>query len=252
MSEPDGVPRRHGGLWEQVATIAVAVAVALLFRALVLEPYRIPSASMLPNLLVGDHLFVNKFAYGAALPFTDLRLPALRSPERGEIVVFTVARDGVSTHPADRRPDLPREEFVKRIVAVPGDRVEFRDDRLLVNGEPVPARRLDWTFAEGDRAHVVRELRADERRYRVLDDPEVVAPPGKPQVVEEDRYYVMGDNRDHSEDSRYWGTVHRDQIKGPAFLIYWSWKYDGGWLELLNPLTWWRTEKRWERVGARL
>ena len=122
----EGASRSGGGLWEQISTLLVAVLIALGIRAFVIEPYRIPSGSMLPTLLIGDHLFVNKFIYGVKIPFTDLRLPGLREPERGDIVVFTVAQQGAQTFPADQRPDLPREEFVKRIIGLPGDRIDFR------------------------------------------------------------------------------------------------------------------------------
>ena len=251
--EPTGQPPRFGGAWEQVGTLVVAVCVALLFRAVVIEPYRIPSGSMLPTLLVGDHLFVNKFAYGARIPFSDFWLPAWREPERGDVIVFTVGRDGLETKPADRNPELPREEFVKRIVGLPGDRIEFRGPRLVVNGEPVATRRTDSVFPdEFGRPLAVDEVSTGEVRYRVLDDPRVHTPSPQPFVVEPGRYYVLGDNRDNSKDSRFWGTVRRDEIKGPAFLLYWSWDFQGGWLELLDPRTWWQAEKRWDRVGARL
>ena len=121
-------------IWEQVSTLVLAVVIALGIRALVIEPYRIPSESMIPTLLVGDHLFVNKFIYGAKLPFTELRAPALRAPARGDVVVFTVAKQGGETYPADLRSDLPREEFVKRIVGIPGDRIEIRNDLLYEIG----------------------------------------------------------------------------------------------------------------------
>lgn len=250
--ESDGEPRQLSDFWEQVGTLVVAVLVALLFRQVVMEPFRIPSGSMLPTLLVGDHLFVNKFAFGARVPFTNYRLPAWREPERGEIVVFSVGSNGLETLPADRS-DLPREDFVKRIVGLPGDRIEFRGETLLVNGEPVERRRTDRLVPdEHGRKLPLYEVVQGERHFGVLDDPGRVGPPLEPFVVEPGRYYVMGDNRDNSRDSRYWGTVRREEIKGSAFLLYWSWDYEGGWLDLLNPLTWWRAEKRWERVGARL
>jgi len=240
--------------WEQVRTVAIAVLIALVIRSFVIEPFRIPSGSMLPTLLIGDHLFVNKFVYGVKVPFTDMRLPGLREPERGDIIVFTVARRGPNTYPADRHPDLAREEFVKRIVGLPGDRVEFRDHQVLVNGVPLDVHPLDETFRDGDgRVLDVEEVRLESKSYRILDDPnqDFIAP--RPvTTVEPGRYLVLGDNRDYSKDSRVWGTVRKAEIKGPAFILYWSWDFNGGWIELLDPRTWWNAEKRWDRIGASL
>jgi signal peptidase I len=248
------VRSRAHGVWEQISTLAIAIAIALSIRAFAVEPYRIPSGSMFPTLLVGDHLFVNKFVYGIKIPFTDLRLPGLRSPQRGDVVVFTVAKHGGDTFPADRRPDLPREEFVKRIVGVPGDRIEFRHDAVFVNGEPVGARPLAEDFVDdtGRRLHQY-QVQLGDHSFRVLDDPYVkLAPPSNTYVVEEGRYFLLGDNRDHSKDSRFWGSVRLAELKGPAFILYWSWDFNGGWADLLNPVTWWNllTQRmRWDRIG---
>jgi len=252
--EPEaGGRRRSGGLWEQISTLAVAVLIALAIRAFVVEPYRIPSGSMFPTLLIGDHLFVNKFVYGIKIPFTRLRLPGLREPERGDVVVFTVAKRGPQTFPADRHPELPTEEFVKRIVGIPGDRLEFRDGKLWVNGAPVEARPLAEPFEDelGRRLHVA-EVSVDGRSFRVLDDPEISLREPEPVTVPPGRYFMLGDNRDHSKDSRFWGTVDLADLKGPALVLYWSWDFNGSWASLLNPLTWWEllTQKmRWERTG---
>jgi len=240
--------------WEQVRTIAIAVLIALVIRAFVIEPFRIPSGSMLPTLLIGDHLFVNKFVYGVKVPFTDIRLPGLREPARGDIIVFTVARDGGDTFPADRHPKLPREEFVKRIVGLPGDRVEFDNDRVLVNGVPLEIAPTPETFRdEAGRVLNVAEVRVESKTYRILDDPNRDYDAARPVItVEDGRYLVLGDNRDYSKDSRVWGTVREAEIKGPAFVLYWSWDFNGGWLELLDPRTWWNAEKRWDRIGQGL
>jgi signal peptidase I len=246
--------RTAGGLWEQISTLLVAVLIALAIRAFVVEPYRIPSGSMLPTLLVGDHLFVNKFVYGIKLPFTDLRLPGLREPRRGDVVVFTVAQRGSQTIPADLRPDLPREEFVKRIIGVPGDQISFRGNRVYLNGEPIAAEPLGQSFedeAGGALSQIQVEL--DGRRFRILDDPHVSIPTRDDTLtVEPGRYFLLGDNRDHSKDSRFWGTVRLAELKGPAFVLYWSWDFNGTWGQLLNPLTLFElfTQKmRWERIG---
>jgi signal peptidase I len=252
----DAGPARRpaGGLWEQISTLLIAILIALCIRAFVIEPYRIPSGSMLPTLLIGDHLFVNKFIYGIKLPFSDLRLPGLRAPERGDVVVFTVAKRGMETMPADRHPELGTEQFVKRIIGLPGDRLTFRGGRVYVNGEPFEARPLGETFVDdGGGALDVSEVTLGARRFRILDDPHVVLPnPVETLTVPPDRYFLMGDNRDHSKDSRIWGTVRLAEIKGPAFILYWSWDFNGGWGELLNPLTLvelFGQKMRWDRIG---
>jgi len=241
------------GFWEQLSTLVVAVMIALGIRAFVIEPYRIPSGSMFPTLLIGDHLFVNKFVYGIKLPFTRIRLPGLREPERGDVIVFSVAKRGPQTFPADLRPDLPTEEFVKRIIGIPGDRIEFRDGGVWLNGEPVETHPLDEKF-EDDAGRLLgeAEVHLGEHRFRILDDPQVSLPEPGPVVVPPGRYFMLGDNRDHSKDSRFWGTVDLAEIKGPAMFLYWSWDFNGEWSELLNPLTWWHLlseQMRWDRMG---
>ncbi len=242
--------------WEQFGSLLVAVAIALGIRAFVIEPFRIPSESMLPTLLIGDHLFVNKFAYGARIPFTEIRAPGLGEPQRGDVVVFTVARDPRMPSricPVDRCPGMPTEEFVKRIVGLPGDTVEVRSDgSVRVNGERIVRDDLGTTFGdEHGRDLDLREENNGRCTYQVLDNPDQ---PGAREHfrVEPGRYFMMGDNRDHSNDSRSWGTVRAMEFKGPALFLYWSWSYNGGWLELLDPRTWWNAEKRWGRLGDSL
>ncbi|HTY19619.1 MAG TPA: signal peptidase I [Myxococcota bacterium] len=240
--------------WDQFGTLAVAVLLALGIRAFVIEPYRIPSGSMLPTLLIGDHLFVNKFAYGPKIPFTDYRLPGWRKPQRGDVVVFTVARDRVGRiYPADLRPDLDTDRFVKRIVGLPGDTIEVRGGTVFVNGQRVPWELTQETFKD-ENGRVLRVGREDleGRPHAILHDPSVAGPEKERITLEPDRYFMMGDNRDYSNDSRIWGTVHGPDIKGPAFVLYWSWDWNGGWASLLNPMTWWDLfthRMRWDRIG---
>jgi signal peptidase I len=242
-----------GAVWEQVSTLLFAVLIALGIRAFVIEPYRIPSGSMFPTLLIGDHLFVNKFVYGIKIPFSDVRLPGFREPRRGDVVVFTVAKLGAQTFPADRRTDLPREEFVKRIVGLPGDRIEVRHDVVYINGEAVEASPLREDFQDdAGRTLHQNQVTLGDHAFLTLDDPYVKLPPPDPIVVEPGRYLMLGDNRDHSKDSRVWGTVRLTEIKGPAFVLYWSWDFNGSWGQLLNPLTWWElltSKMRWDRIG---
>lgn len=256
MSEPADGHSEAGAnpsFWEQFGSLLLAVAIALGVRTFVVEPFRIPSESMLPTLLVGDHLFVNKFAYGVKIPFTETRLPGLRGPERGDVVVFTVARDPRNPGricPVDRCPGKPTEEFVKRIVGLPGETVEVRPDGTV----RIDGRLLERTEGGADFTNGVgTELAVSEEdngrcHYQVLDDRRMTGAVRRVKV-EPDRYFMMGDNRDHSNDSRGWGTVRATEFKGPALLLYWSWDYNEGWLELLNPLTWLRSEKRWDRFG---
>lgn len=255
MTEKAPAPR--GGLrklWDEVGTLAVAVLLALSIRACVIEPYRIPSESMLPTLLIGDHLFVNKFVYGIKVPFTEWRLPAFREPARGDVVVFNVARDvRGAIYPVDERPDLASDQFVKRLVGLPGDTVEVRNGEIFVNGERIAREETGETFRDKDH-RVLRVGREDlgGRVHAVLDDPRITGPELRPQRIPEGRYLMIGDNRDFSNDGRIWGTIRKADMKGPAFVLYWSWDWDGPWLDLVNPLTWWRllTEKtRWDRIG---
>ena len=247
-----GILRR---LWDHFSTVILAVVIALSIRAFVIEPYRIPSGSMLPTLLIGDHLFVNKFVYGARIPFTNLRLPGLREPKRGDVVVFIVARNGERIIPADRRPELPRDDFVKRIVGLPGDRIEARAGRVFVNGERVDLVETGEFFSDerGGQLEVKLEKLAG-CRHAVLHD---LRPGRRPLdraefTVPEGRYFMMGDNRDHSNDSRRWGTVRFEELKGPAFILYWSWSVNGSFLQFLNPINWWTAEKRWDRIFQRV
>jgi signal peptidase I len=245
-------PSRGRRVWDQVGTLLLAIFIALAIRAFVIEPFRIPSGSMLPTLLIGDHLFVNKFIYGPKIPFTDIRLPGFREPRRGDIVVFSVARDGDSIVPADRRPELPRDDFVKRLVGMPGDKVEVRGGRLFVNGELAEVKPTSVAFVDEYKRpltlgaeqlegceHAVLHSRSLAMNS-VMDIPARVVPPG--------RYFMMGDNRDHSRDSRDWGTVRKDEFKGPVFILYWSWDVRGNFLQFLNPVNWWSAEKRWNRL----
>lgn len=240
-------------IWDQLGTLALAVLIALGIRTFVAEPFRIPSGSMFPTLLIGDHLFVNKIVYGAAIPFTELRLPALREPQRGDVVVFTVAADGHATHPADLMPHLPRESFVKRILGLPGDHIEYQGDDVFVNGERMDAESTGEVFVDPNEHQLdLRRVTLPERSFTILSDPHSRGPRDGSIVVPEGRYFMMGDNRDHSKDSRNWGTVRLEEFRGPAFVLYWSWNFNGGWAPLANPFTWWNlltNEMRWERIG---
>lgn len=197
------VPRKNI-FREYGEAILIAVVLAFFIRTFVVQAFKIPSASMEPTLLVGDHILVNKFIYGIKIPFMDKTLVSVKEPRRGDIVVF-------------KFPENPDKDFIKRVIAVPGDTVRIMDKKVYINDEL-----------------------ADEP-YGVFTDliPGGIRPRDNlgPVTVPEDSFFVMGDNRDHSYDSRFWGFVKRSAVKGKAFLIYWSW--DGA-----------NSGVRWGRLGA--
>jgi signal peptidase I len=240
-------------IWDQVGTLVLAITIALAIRSFLVEPFRIPSGSMLPTLLIGDHLFVNKFLYGPRVPFSEIRLPGIRDPERGDVVVFEVARgDGRSVPlivPVDEHPELPRDDFVKRIVGMPGDRVAVSDGEVTVNGVLIDQQATGRKHMdEVGRSLAVRTEFLDGCTHAMLDDPHFRGLDKAEFVVPEGRYFMMGDNRDYSNDSRKWGTVRLEEMKGPAFILYWSWDVNGNALQFFNPVNWWSAEKRWDRV----
>ena len=199
--------RRKSVVREYAEAIFIAVLLALVIRTLIIQAFTIPSGSMMDTLLVGDYILVNKFLYGPELPLTDYRLPGLRPPHRGDIIVFK--------YPQDEKRD-----FIKRIIGTPGDTVQVRGDLVFVNGKALVepyVRKVDAPLV--DRTH------SSYCGY---------AYGCEATVVPADSYFVMGDNRNNSQDSRYWGFVRREKIKGKAFLIYWSWDSDRHWLR------WWR------------
>jgi len=244
---------------DQVVTLAIAIVIALAIRHFVVEPFRIPSGSMFPTLLIGDHLFVNKLAYGPRIPFTDLRLPRFREPRRGDVVVFEVARPR-GRHgerpivPVDRSPDgTPREDFVKRLVGLPGDRINLKGGRVFVNGEPLEVFSRGERFVdESGHGLAIGYEDLGDCRHAILDDPRSSRLDRGSWVVEPGRYFMMGDNRDNSNDSRGWGTVRLEELKGPAFILYWSWNVNGNMLSFFNPLNWITAEKRWGRIFQRV
>lgn len=221
----------------------LVVAVDTLVEAgrerLIAEPFAIPSNAMSPTLLVGDYVF-------ARSGVRDERL-------RGEIVILRVARDDSLVYPADSRPDLPTDHFIKRIVGVPGDRIHIHGAELEVNGVAVTGPPTGGTFVDPDgRELVIRMETLGGRTYPVLEDP-ARGKGSRRLVVERDRFLVLGDNRDHSNDGRYWGTVHRDDLRWTAATIYWSFDRRPTWWEVFDPRAWvglLRDRTRWDRIGV--
>ena len=184
------------------------------------------------TLLVGEFLLVNKAVYGAQLPGTQRRLPSFKEPERGDVVVFVP-------------PHEPGKNYVKRLVGMPGDTLEMRDQILYVNGEAQVEPYVQHTDRSG--LDIMRHEMFWQREYLTADaDPETYRPSRDnwgPLVVPEDGYFMLGDNRDDSEDSRYWGFVRREAIKGRPLFIYYS--FENSNLKLFP----WITQIRWARIG---
>jgi signal peptidase I len=193
-------------LREYVEAILLAIVIAFFIRTFVVQAYKIPSGSMKPTLLIGDHILVSKFNYGIKLPFIRSTLIPIGSPKRGDIVVFI--------YPEDRSKD-----FIKRLVGLPGDTVEVRDKQIFLNGQP-------WKETHG--------VHSDS-----LIIPGAVQPRDNfgPVKVPEGKLFVMGDNRDESYDSRFWGFVDMKDVLGKALIIYWSWNQE-------------EYGVRWSRIGT--
>jgi signal peptidase I len=218
--------------WEWLKSIAVALVIWMVLRTLLIEAFRIPSSSMERTLLVGDFLFVNKALYGAELPLVHAHLPAFREPQRGDIVVFdSRTQEGV--------------KVVKRLIGMPGDTLEMKQGRLYRNGAPQQepyVQRLD-SLSDTVDAEMRWQLqyllpRVDRARYQPSRDA------WGPLLVPRDSFFVMGDNRDNSYDSRYWGFVPRSVIRGRPLFVYYSFENEP-WKVM--PFL---TAIRWGRIGT--
>ena len=192
-------------LRENIEAILFAIILALFIRTFIAQAFKIPSGSMMETLLIGDHILVNKFIYGVKLPFLQKTIIPVKNPVQGDIVVF-------------RFPMDPKKDFIKRVVGIAGDIIECKDKKVYVNGK------LEQT------SHIIHM------------DNDII--PGNfsrrdnfgPIKVPPDSIFVMGDNRDNSHDGRFWGFVDLEEVKGKAFIIYWSWNKE-------------KFRVRWQRLG---
>ena len=208
---------------EYAEALIIAIILALTIRVFVVQAFKIPSGSMIPTLLIGDHILVSKLAYGIQLPkdcefqvafppvtcFSSTMVMLLDSPKRGDVIVF-------------RYPEDENKDFIKRVIGTPGDVIEIHNKKILVNGEHF----VDKDFTQRVDPGII------DGRINPRDNL-------GPLTVPPDSYFVMGDNRDQSLDSRFWGFVKMNKIKGRAFLVYWSWNGQGSWTDWI----------RWNRIG---
>jgi signal peptidase I len=201
-------PFKKSTVREYFESIVIAVILALFIRTFVVQAFKIPTGSMENNLLIGDHLLVNKFMFGPSATALERALLPISTIERGDVVVF-------------KYPEEPNRDFIKRVIGLPGETLELRDKKVSINGAPLDEPYVHFIEPPGANSEF-REVTSFDVRERY-----------GPVTVPPDQYFVMGDNRDNSQDSRYWGFLPRDYIKGKALVIYWSYDagpevYDGG------------------------
>ncbi len=214
-------PVREPVLVEYAKSFFPVILAVLLLRSFLVEPFRIPSGSMMPTLLVGDFILVNKFAYGLRLPVLDTKFLAIGEPQRGDVVVF-------------RFPNDPSTDYIKRFVGIPGDQIEYRNKTLYVNGQPAPQTPLGRYVGVGSGVGQTGYLHNREdltgREHDILINPMAPDLPmgcrvlaNGPIRVPPGQYFAMGDNRDNSNDSRCWGLVPDHNLVGKAFAIWMHW-----------------------------
>jgi signal peptidase I len=187
---------------EYAEAAVIAILLALFIRTFVVQAFKIPSGSMEPTLLIGDHILVNKFVYGVKVPLLRTTVIPIKEPRRNDVIVFI--------YPVDKSKD-----FIKRVIGLPGDRVEIIGRKIYINGELFDDEYGFYSTSVSSRGNPGRKDRFG------------------PVTVPDDHFFVMGDNRDHSYDSRFWGFVPEKAIKGKAFIIYWSWPHWRRFLHLI-------------------
>ncbi|MBW1649880.1 MAG: signal peptidase I [Deltaproteobacteria bacterium] len=190
---------------DNMEAIIIALIIAFFIRSFVVQSYKIPSGSMKDTLLIGDHLLVSKFIYGVKLPFTDITLLPISKPKHGDVIVF-------------KFPEDEKKDFIKRVVGIEGDTIEIRKKRLFVNNKPA-----EYKAAAFKNTNIIPPWRSPRDYFG-------------PITVPKNSIFVMGDNRDHSYDSRFWGFVKLKKLRGKALVIFWSWDSEN-------------TRPRWNRIG---
>jgi signal peptidase I len=192
---------RKSTLREYFESIVIAVILALFIRTFVVQAFKIPTGSMENNLLIGDHLLVNKFVFGPSATGLERAVLPLGTIKRRDVVVF-------------KYPEEPERDFIKRVIGLPGETVELRQKKVYINGSPLDEPYVHFLEAPGTHS-AETEITSVDLRERF-----------GPVTVPPNQYFVMGDNRDNSQDSRYWGFLPRDYVKGKALVIYWSYESD--------------------------
>lgn len=218
--------RRAGDLLVEFArSFFPVLLIVLIIRSFFFEPYKIPSGSMIPTLLVGDFIFVSKFSYGVRLPVLHKKIVDTGSPQRGDVAVFRLPRD-------------PTVNYIKRVIGLPGDQVEYRDHRLTINGEPAGLDTIG-PFSLGDSHGLLLRESIDGRDHELLHTSPNLSFPAE-LVVPDDCYFVMGDNRDNSQDSRFTqvGCIPETNLVGKAGRIWFNWEWPGS--------------PRWKRIGLKI
>lgn len=230
-ADPSEASSKEPLVVEYARSLFPILLIVLVLRSFVFEPFRIPSGSMLPTLQVGDFILVNKFSYGLRLPVIHDEFLDLGEPERGDVIVF-------------RFPPRPATDYIKRVVGLPGDRIVYRDHALLINGERIEAEPLGPYRGTGanhspNAVRMIEDLGATEHHILVTTAGRSRHPHANGEYrVPEDHYFVLGDNRDNSLDSRFWGFVPADNLVGKAMVVWMNWDWDSDGFPL-----------RWGRIG---
>jgi signal peptidase I len=221
---------KQGWICEYARSLFPVFLIVLIIRSFLFEPFKIPSGSMLPTLKIGDFIFVNKFSYGVRLPvFWNHKIIETGEPKRGDVAVF-------------RYPVNPNVNFIKRVVGVPGDHISYINKRLYINGKELPKKFMGSVYEPDLKGQVNKKVEKYSTKINGISH-DIYNFPWRPEtsfkdvVVPKGEYFMMGDDRDDSEDSRYWGFVPEKNLVGRASMVWWSWDSN-------------KSRPRWGRVGS--